>query len=66
MTLCPDCDARACRYGGCQGRKPARPPIVLSARSKLYVNGGARQKAAALVTEPPVPQGTRARLYGKP
>jgi hypothetical protein len=22
--LCPDCDARACRYGGCQGRRPER------------------------------------------
>lgn len=36
---------------------------TLSARSRLFVNAGARQRAAA--KSPPAPKGARSRLYAR-
>lgn len=64
MSLCPGpehsdaCENFSCRHNGCQGRLPE-----LSPRSQLYVNGGARQRAAE--KKPPAPKGSRSKLYAK-
>lgn len=64
--ICPgslqECNNPACRYGGCQGRSTSA--AVLSARSALYVNGGARERAKAEVGKLRKAK-ARGKLYAK-
>jgi hypothetical protein len=69
--ICADCDSPACRYGGCQGRRPVLTAHQLAGMratgprlNAVYVSGNRRSDNTG-AGKPRAPKGERAKLYAK-